>query len=317
MTSRLITEEQFESGSAIDGSRIQKALDETEDYFNNIPLEAIASRYSLNYLVFTSMNASVGYEVVAPTVSINQSGFFHYSPFLPADDERLVDGVLAPPIKRVKGSFRTERYAVDSINNGISGEKSTSCRVFTASTVFDRPVIIDSICVFMINRNPGPVGVSAGGANEVERYDGDNKYKTLDGVGRSLQRTRVLIDTDNVVSSEDRTLNSKEYVLQDFQEKFWAPQQWATAAGAQMSPPTSEATTGEFIGTPSHEGLFLMKQDLNIPIHQLSRVRFRVCSYAAGAPSPTPGTPTVNFLKDISPENMTFTVVYKEALIRG
>jgi hypothetical protein len=318
MTIRRITEEQFESGSAIDGSRIQKALTETEEYFNNIPLEAIKEKYSLNYMVFTSLNANVGYINGAPTVPINQGGYFHYSPFLPCDDRRILGGVFHPPIKRVKGSFREERTGIDSINNGITGEKSTSYRVFTASTIFDRPVIIDSVCVFMMNRLPDavvriPPNPAAG---EVDRFQGDQKYTTLDGAGRSKQRTRILIDTDDVVSAEDRTLNSKEFVLQDFQEAFWAPQQWTGAAAGQMSPETSESPLGALIQTPSHEGLFLLKENVNIPIHQFSRVRFRVVSYAPGVPA-IPTAPDVSFLKDIKPENMTFTVVYKEALISG
>lgn len=319
MTNRRITEEQFESGSAIDGARIQKALSETESYFNNIPLEAIKEKYSLNYMVFTSLNASVGYQTAAPTVPVQQGGFFHYSPFLPADDDRVIGGVIHPPVKRVKGVFREERVSLDAINTGLTGEKSTSYRVFTASTMFDRPVIIDSICLFMMNRFPGPVVAPPriqGG--EVQAYEGNEKFTTLDASSRSKQRTRILIDTDDVVSAEDRTLNSKEYVLQDFQEAFWSPSQWVGSAGAQMSPATAEdPVTGQFMKNAAHEGLYLTKQNLNIPIHQLARTRFRVVSYAPGVPSPNPTLPTVDFLKDIKPENMTFTVVYKEALIRG
>lgn len=318
MTNRRITEEQFESGSAIDGARIQKALNETEDYFNNIPLEAIREKYALNYMVFTSLNAGVGYINAAPTVPIKQSGFFQDSPFLPADDRRLIGGVYHPPIKRVKGVFRDERAAADGINSGSTNEKSTSYRVFTASTLFDRPVIIDSVCLFMMNRSPGSASANADATNtaESDRLDETGKYETTDSASRSRQRTRILIDTDDVVSSEDRTLNSKEYVLQDFQELFWNPSQWVGSAGAQMSPNTSESTTGEFMSNPSHEGLYLLKRNINIPIHQLSRVRFRVCSYAPGVLA-NPTLPTVDFLKDIKPENMTFTVIYKEALISG
>lgn len=318
MTNRRITEEQFEDGSAIDGSRIQKALNETEDYFNNIPLEAIKHKYSLNYMVFTSLGANVGFLNADPTTPIKQSGFFQATPFLPADDRRVIGGVFYPPVKRVKGVFREERVGLDAINNGSSGEKSTSYRVFTASTMFDRPVIIDSVCLFMMNRAPGSASAttSASNAAEADRMDETFKYETTDASGRSRQRTRILIDTDDVVSSEDRTLNSKEYVIQDFQELFWNPSQWTGSPGGQMSPVTSESPNGNFIQTASNEGLYLLKRNINIPIHQLARVRFRVCSYAPGVLA-IPGVPTVDFLKDIKPENMTFTVVYKEALVSG
>lgn len=304
MTIRRITEEQFESGSAIDGSRIQKALNETEEYFNNIPLEAISEKYSLNYLVFTALGTNVGYLNATPTVPVlDESGWFHYAPFLPNGAEN-----------RVKGIFREEREGADSINDS-TGVKSKSYRIFTASTMFDRPVIIDSVCLFMMNKLPDPVirtpWWNPAGAI-LDRYQSNQMYAVLDPAGRSIQRTRILIETDDVVASEDRTLNSKEFVLQDFQERFWAPEPWgAPSAAATMFPETSESPTGKFMDVPGHEGVYLTKQNINIPIHQRGRVRFRVISYADGLNA------TVDLMKDIKPENMTFTVVYKEALISG
>jgi len=298
MTSRRITEEQFESGSAIDGARIQKALNETEDYFNNIPIEAIQNRYSLNYMVFTSLNANISYSAADPTVAeTSRPGFFHYSPFLPMG-----------ATQRVKGSFREERQGADSIND-TTGQRSKSYRIFTVSTMFDRPVIIDSVCLFMMNKLPDSVvrtPTNASGA----RYVSNQKYSLRDAGGNSKQRTRVLIETDDVVSTEDRTLSSKEFVLQDFQERFW-PAEGFAAATATMFPETAESPTGKFMDNEAHEGMYLLKENINLPIHQKGRVRFRIISYADGA------TATTDLLRDVKPENMTFTVVYKEALISG
>ena len=309
MTIRRITEEQFESGSAIDGSRIQKALTETEEYFNNIPLEAIKEKYSLNYMVFTSLGSDIGHMAAAPAVPVNQSGYFHYTPFLPVGAEN-----------RVKGIFREEREGFDSIND-TTGKRSKTYGVFTVSTMFDRPVIIDSVCLFMMNKIPDAVNrptwwtvfpASGSGTTAIDEVMSNQKYAVLDAGGRSIQRTRILIETDDVVSSEDRTLNSKEFVLQDFQEKFWAPERWASGvAPSTMFPETAESTTGAFMENPTHEGIYLTKQDVNIPIHQKARVRFRVVGYADGLSA------TVDLWKDIKPENMTLTIVYKEALISG
>ena len=54
----------------------------------------------------------------------------------------------------------------------------------------------------------------------------------------------------------------------------------------------------------------LTKQNLNIPIHQLARVRFRVALVGS---SPTPG---LGFITDSIPGRPTFVIAYKEA-IRG
>lgn len=300
MSTRRITEEQFESGSAIDGSRIQKALTETEEYFNNIPLEAIEKRYSLNYLVFTSLNANILYENGAPsTPYIDRTGYFRYSPFLPPGSQH-----------NVKGIFREERNGADTINS-TTGVKSRSYRVFSTSTLFDRPVIIDSVSLFMTNKEADnttqtPVSWSS------QRYESNQKYEMYDSLQRSIQRTRIIVDTDDVVSAEDRTLNSKEFVIQDFQEKFFYPAQWSAAASASMFPETAESASGKFVENPvSNHSLYLFKENVNIPIHQGARVRFRVISYADGTAVST------NLMKDIKPENMTFVVVYKEALISG
>lgn len=309
MTTRLITEEQFESGSAIDGSRIQKALDETEGYFNNIPLEAISERYSLNYMVFTSLGCNVGYLNGAASPVMSQSGWFKYPPFLPAGEA-----------KRVKGLYREEGFDAGSAGAAaINQPEAKPAYIFTVSTMFDRPVIIDSVCLFMMNKLPDASiripwwsTVAAPGGTLIDRYKSDQKYTVLDPAGRSIQRTRVLIETDDTVSSEDRTLNSKEFVLQDFQEKFWAPEKWsAPAASAVMFPETSESPSGKFMENASDEGIYLLKENINIPIHQRARVRFRVVSYGGDAIN------KIEDAKDVKPENMTLTIVYKEALISG
>ena len=69
---------------------------------------------------------------------------------------------------------------------------------------------------------------------------------------------------------------------------------------------------GEFVKNPvNNHSLYLFKENVNIPINKGARVRFRVVSYADGT------TVSTNIMKDIKPENMTFVVVYKEALISG
>tara|TARA_R100001510_G_scaffold30679_1_gene27367 strand:- start:16707 stop:17663 length:957 start_codon:yes stop_codon:yes gene_type:complete len=318
MTNRRITEEQFQTGTAIDASRIQKALDETEEYFNNIPIEAIKERYSLNYMVLTSLNSNVGYDSAAagtPPI-LTQSGWSHYSPFLPVGSTHTI-----------KGIFREEDLGGDRINS-TTGIKNKSYRVFSASVMFDKPVILDSVCLFMMNRKPEAAtgnanywGTGAGGpANgRVDRFDGDQKYTLAETQAtgyRSLQRTRILVDTDDLVASEDRSLSSKEFVLQDFQELFFRPDTWATgsggAASSSMFPETAESPTGHFIEQFAHQGLYLLKENINIPFHQKARVRFRVVSYADGL-----STADQSMIKDIKPENMTFTIVYKEALTSG
>jgi hypothetical protein len=307
-TNRRITDEQFSNDTAIDGSRIQKALDDTEDYFNSIPIQAIDERYSLNYMVFTATGPRVAFEDSTGT-SIATSlvdGYFHHTPFLPEYHS------TAPSVASTARSKGSDRFIdvnrSDQINPNIVFLDANSY-TFTASVFFPKPVILDTVGLYMANKitaaDSGTINVEATYPNK----ETDSKFQTLDG-GRSLQRLRVLIDTDNSISSEDRTLNSKEYALKDFQELFYDPKAGA-APTAAMFPETAASTAGKW--EYPNRGIYLAKSNINIPFHQMSRVRFRVVVYGPGGT----GMNQLNKLTLIKPENFTFTVVYKERLIGG
>ena len=277
MSNRRITKEQFVNDGTIDGSRIQKALDETEEYINNVPLEAIKQRYSLNYMVFTALGAAGGDGATL--------GKTRFAPYL--NSNNLVPGGNND---RVKGTTKASETLTPYT------KALTYPSIFTVATSFPVPVIIDSVCLFINSRGRyGPGTLS------------DQSFEMLSGAA-SFQRTRIIVDTDDMVSSEDRTLNAKEYVLQDFQESFWSgtPQ----AAGSTMFPRSSEQTGAipSWGGVGSSQSLLLRKDDLNIPVHQFARTRFRLVLYAGGVANP---------LRHRTPENMTLTVVYKEALRDG
>ena len=286
MSNRRITKEQFVNDGTIDGSRIQKALDETEEYINNIPLEAIKQRYSLNYMVFTALGAAAptaGWGAGGPGSAL---GYTRFAPYL--NSSNLVTGSNY----RVKGTTKNSETLAPY-------DKSTSYpAVFTVATSFPRPVILDSICLFINSRGSASAGAWSDQGLET-RSAGDEAY----------QRVRIIVDTDDMVSSEDRTLNSKEYVLQDFQETFWSGTH--NTAGSTMFPSSSEMGGGapSWGGAGSSQSLLLRKDGLNIPVHQFARTRFRLVLYASDS--------LATALRDRTPENMTLTVVYKEALRDG
>ena len=308
-TNRRITNEQFAPGTTIDGSRIQKALDETEEYFNNIPISAIDERYSLNYMVFTALGARVGYDDngIPATATSLVDGHFHYTPFLPEYNSTVSS---VPSTARSKGSDRfIDVYKHDQINPSnlyIEANQYT----FTASVCFTKPVILDTVSLFMSNKISAADSLLPQPEVTYPNKQSDHKFETIDSANRSLQHLRVLIDTDNTVSAEDRTLNSKEYALKDFQELFYDPRAGATPTGV-MFPETSASTAGKW--EFPNRGVYLSKRDVNIPFHQASRVRFRVVIHGPGGSAMN----LLNKLTLIKPENFTFTIVYKERLISG
>ena len=286
---RRITEEQFEDSGTIDGSRIEKALAETEEYINNVPLEAIKERYSLNYMVFTSLGAD--WAGAAGDIYGDVIGQARNQPF------------LWPDPLRVKGSNRsTYDYLMPSALAGI----------WTVSAIFPRPVILDNVSLFINGTAADPAAV-AGTPGTTHTFPMWNAGK------EAFQRVRVIIDTDDAISAEDRSLNSKEYVLEAFQETFWATNY--DTSGSTMYPATPEGATPLSWGEPTTTGtvgeicsVFLDKGNINVPLHQFARVRFRVLIYRDWANALGAG---LGPLITGTPENVTFTVVYKEALKDG
>lgn len=279
MTNRKITTQQFVTEGTIDGNRLQTALDETEEFINNVPLDAVKQKYSLNYMVFTRLGSDAN--DVTGTIG-NTIGDARFCPFFLGEvsSEYRAKGTLKDP-------NRTPLY------HAASALSYFTPYVFTVSTFFYRPVILDTISLYMSNASSGASSPGIGDFHDFDFWDPSISYPR----GAGYQRIRVLIDTDDAVSSEDRTLNSKEYALQDFQETFWSAQPHATAS--TMLPANSGLTSS----------IQLQKTLINLPFHKRSRVRFRVVLYLAEADAIRLRTGTA--------ENMTFTIIYKEALSGG
>jgi len=278
MTTRHITDQQFVNGTAIDANRVQKALTDIEEYTNSIPLESIDKRFSLNYLILTAVGAkTVPLGGPAPTTTMGP----RYSPFL---QDSTADGL------RVKGTQR--KYGPTT----ASGTLLSSAFVWTVSALFPRPVVIDTVSVY-INGAP---------------FDPDGTMHLVDdGVavpgdaGISAHRVRLIIDTDDVIAAEDRTLNSKEYTLQNFEESNYLDSSEAKALSTDMLPTGSTLLHNP--ANPTYENLWLVRENINRPLHQFSRTRFRLVFYGADGVD----------LFTTSPRDVTFTIVYKEALVEG
>lgn len=287
MSNRIITSEQFAGGGTIDGSRIQNALDDVEQFINNVPLSAIKQKYSLNHMVFTYLGAD-GPPVIGDMPG--KIGYTRINPFFAHEGY--------PRVKGLKRSSLTQPYPTDY-------ENSADPYVFTASTYFPTPVILDSVCLWI-----NGIGVDGGGG------PGQNHGLPMRSAGGdSFQRVRVLIDTDDSVAAEDRSLNSKEFVLQDFQERFFAGTY--RQSSSDMLPQSSRRNDvwGSESGyaanswTANPLSLYLVKRGVDLPLYQGSRVRFRLVFYQS--------TTLANALRERTPENVTFTITYKEALQSG
>lgn len=271
MSTRKITKEQFSDRSTIDGDRIQKAVTEVIDRTNDVPVDDIARSRSVQTMVLkahmiTSIGAAAG----------GIEGF----PWLYASSDNTT------PTWRAKGIEPGRATASDL--QPATGYGA----IWTSSTVFDRPIIIDSIAVHI--------------DNYANWYD-IVMYKTASN--RSVMQ--VLVDTDNRTTPEDRRYNSKEFHLHDYDAEYHLV--------PLMSPkiaPTDDmlpALPVSMTGAGGAKVWILERTELNIPIHQLARVRFRLAfaeSDNVSGSAEWDGTTTFTKM----PGHPTFVVTYKETI---
>ena len=271
MTSRRITREQFSDSLAIDSSRIQKAMEDIEGYTNSVPLEALKHKFSMNHIVLTCQGAET--DDNGSAIGAEQ-GRMLPCPYFPATQAGN---------ERIKGT-------------GVIMSPGTPL-AWTTSTIFPRPVVLDTISVFI-------EGVKLSASTSGGLPTNFTMFNTAND--QSYHRVRIIIDTDNMTAAEDRRLNSKELVIKAFDEVEFSDAVEDYSAATDMQPSD--------IMTPQTRGkmrLFLEKKELNLPIHQFARVRFRLLIY-----SPLLNTIVATTNAQVRPLQTTFYIGYKE-MLRG
>ncbi len=237
MANRKITQEQFSDGSTIDGSRIARAISDVVEYHNEVPLEAINKPRAVQWMILgaapSNIAAGVGATTMAPWINYN-----------------LADAT-GNAISRVKGVVCSETSggALPTDDGGL----------WTVSTLFDRPVIIDTICVHIESWVPWPV--------------------TLTGpLGTGFDAAsllQIIVETDDMTAPEDRTVNAKEFHYRQFDPTIWEADDLnnAVAPVVDMSPaPPTQLKDGSAV----QASYVIERKDMNLPIHQFARVRFRL-----------------------------------------
>tara|TARA_Y100000592_G_scaffold99549_2_gene175980 strand:- start:1321 stop:2142 length:822 start_codon:yes stop_codon:yes gene_type:complete len=271
MSTRKISREQFSDRSTIDGDRIQKAVTEVIDRTNDVPLDDISRSRSVQTMVLKShMITNVG------AAAGGIAGF----PWLYASSDNT------SPTWRAKG-IEPGRTSAAQYNPSVD-----YAGIWTSSTVFDRPIILDSIAV------------------HIDMY---SDWYNIVMFKYSSQRSllQVLIDTDNQTTPEDRRYNSKEFHLHDYDSSYalvplMSPK---VAATDDMLPALPSSMTG----ASSANVWVLERNDLNIPIHQLSRVRFRLAfAEEDNISADAEWNASTPFTK--MPGHPTFVVTYKETI---
>lgn len=294
-SNRIITDEQFSSGTTVDGDRIEKALEQTTSRYNNLPVDSIYSMTSKQ--LFWSYSPAMG---VNPTgfAMGDDSGFFYkywQHPIL----ETYYDGLFNREQYIDTGNFPTQNsqtYAGVGKNrllNYQDGYNNVEYRSRWENTYYTKkPVIIkelsfmgmwdDGYQYYQVEGSPPTIIAPLTDAN---KYFKNRFYD--DDIDRQFQ---VLLVVDNNLNLDDTTSRTTELRVFRVAASNFMIAPWGnptdTTQGLTFNKWSSQGAT-PICGYPDIQianfltlkvsyvpaGIHIQLKDLEIPIHEYSRIK--------------------------------------------
>ena len=256
---REITDQQFSTGTTIDGSRIDDAMSDAVDRFNDVPKSDIATRWTQTQYV---MGFSKPNQVAIGT-----------QPFLPIKNDDAF--TINEPPETIQNPWRIK--ACDMVDVQPSAAAANCQYAWTVPLYFARPAIVDSIHVFLTKDNA--TDTTAPTAALIE-YNGPFLYGATPPPGSSTgdnsEDLSIVMHVDSPFAPEERSQNDIEVVRTRFQinrENFtqipWHA--YATSTNAGGTAWTDMLPAQYPGGGPAGSAIIL--DDLNVPLHANARVR--------------------------------------------
>ena len=258
---RVVTKQQFADGTTIDGSRLDDAMQDFVDRANSVPRGDFADRYMRTQYVagWTPFHTNT-----------NET---HHFPWMPhVNNKAQVIGLSTDPpsgsfnnVERVKGieapGIKSE---FDDENINLVGHH----QVWETSYFFHKPCIVEDIRLFLFTSHPDA---------SVRKYTTDFTYGSSPPSGFAeddpTEDLSIVLSVDDEFNREDRQKASVEAIRTSFQVPLKSLSQ-LKISNAFNQTPNSMTPVGHFDGSPF--GLYVPMRDLNIPIHQNSRVRLAI-----------------------------------------
>jgi len=249
---RRITGQQFSDGTTIDGDRLEKALQDLEDYINDVPDGDLKTRWLqsqavLRYLPFT---AEADTNLATSTGIAGNSNF---APYLPVYNGQVAGSKITNAY-RFKGNKLPWQDAFGTAN---------SLQVaWTASfAVGDEPMVIDAI----------DLNMAVYGSEYVNTFEYDSAQPPNKTPNAPVDDIHLQVSMDNPFIPSLQILNSVLY----HKYNFSALHAQMTAPGLAFSLGTDiNPTVASVSGPAGGTSLFIQEENLNIPVPPGSRVRF-------------------------------------------
>tara|TARA_E500000331_G_scaffold357353_1_gene418787 strand:- start:2701 stop:3525 length:825 start_codon:yes stop_codon:yes gene_type:complete len=236
---RELTKEQFSDGTHIDGNRVDRAMADTVDRFNNVRKKDMKRRWVQTQFVG-------GYTPQDP--STITAGKEISAPWLYCENDILSSSYSIATAKEIQNKHRIKASSVDTVTNGDQF-------AMTNAFYFRKPVVISGLSVCMLVDSTYP-----NSHVYTDDYDGHTD-------GDPANDLVVNIEVDNPFLPEDKSLSSIVYHRGGFNvtsQKF---------RGIHSSP-TSDMLPAHPGG--ALQGIVIDDQDLNIPLSRDTRARVSI-----------------------------------------
>jgi hypothetical protein len=281
---RRMTDEQFADGTTIDGSRLDKAMEEVTEHFNDMGKADMGRRFVQTQYV-------AGWQPASDKAS--QQIDCHHMPWLPVINwptgaagtwPGSVVGSVPDEIKnkhRFKG-IATSGIHLDVENFAVVGVTTEDLKgmqwAWTRKMAFSKPVIVQDVSIHLHVDNP------AGDAIRPYQNDFhfDGAYVPDGYVNASETRDlRIALDVDHPFTPEDARMKSVALLKTDFSVAFDGFSRLAlgkdrtVGATYQDMLPIFQPQSGQF-DCETVGGVLVRASDINIPLPARSRVRLAV-----------------------------------------
>ena len=260
MSNRYITDEQFSDGTTVDGSRLEKALQQLQEWANEIPNGDIRNRWTQSQLVFRYLPPTAASDTALATNTAVAGNIRHY-PWLPAFNPQDSSNPM-----RVKG---TKVPWTSAYTDPPPADEYTNIQaVWQVSVFFESPTIIEGLDAVLLCDDPS---ASSHVFNNVWQFD--SSPPTGATPNAYINDIQFTITSDNPFIPELQSGNSILFNRRNFSAKnsIMSPA-GSPAVFADMNPPLSS----DLGGNAPHLSLSLNEPGLFIPIPAFTRIKLSV-----------------------------------------
>ncbi len=323
-SNRKITKHQFQEGTTIDGDRLQDAVDDVADKFNNLEKACLRNIYfKTQFVGGFSPNRTAG--------QADTRGYLRQSPFMASYNKNA--GKTNPALLTYLGdnenAYRNKGFEVTDIiddktfNINMTGASGASQGTFWTLEIpleFKKPVIITDL-VFYLFVDP----IYNGGHDEEISFPypvAGNAFQWLqdfaDGNKIAHQWAddlQIQVQVDNPYKPEDRELTAVE--LHKFKFKAYSQLTVTPVYNAAASAEPSTLGNNDMVPAPApnanigKNGLAIEIKDIDLPIPKDGRVRVSLLipQYSVGYTITSPSTDLTAIAPHgiISPNNYRYS----------